>query len=177
MPNIPDVNFNKIPNEGVKFNQNEYYESNFDKINEQIVPKVNELDDKVNIDIPSQLEETVKSVNNVLPDVNGNVEIEVGEGLPEWITPTLLNGATGSLMYCLDSFGFISFKGNLTLNGNSNFLAFPFDYRPSDNRFSIVPDTSLSINKRVAYYSVSNVISIGTTTSGTWFFDNVRWAL
>jgi hypothetical protein len=63
MANIPDVNFNKIPNKGVKFNQAEYYESNFDKINQRIVPKVNELDDKVNIDIPSQLAETDQRID------------------------------------------------------------------------------------------------------------------
>lgn len=78
MANIPDVNFNKIPNKGVKFNQNEYYEGNFDKINQQIVPKVNELDDKVNIDIPAQLAENTQLLNDAIDgDIQAVLNSEV----------------------------------------------------------------------------------------------------
>jgi len=41
MSNVPNVNFNKIPNKGVQFNQKEYYEDNFDKINDELVSNVN----------------------------------------------------------------------------------------------------------------------------------------
>jgi hypothetical protein len=94
MANIPDVNFNKIPDKSVKFNQNEYYESNFDKINEQIVPKVNELDDKVNIDIPSQLadidQEKVQNFKLKNEVVNG----DFSQGTTGWMSH---GGATISL--------------------------------------------------------------------------------
>ena len=62
MANIPIVNFNKIPNKSAKFNQAEFYEANFEKVNEQIVPKINELDTKVSVDIPAQLAEITSTL-------------------------------------------------------------------------------------------------------------------
>ena len=45
MTNIPSINFKKVTDKGnTLFNQTEFYEGNFDKINQEIVVKINELD-------------------------------------------------------------------------------------------------------------------------------------
>jgi hypothetical protein len=105
MANIPDVNFNKIPNKGVKFNQTEFYESNFEKINQQIVPKVNELDaqladieQEVNVTIPAQLSAITTDVNFPIKNyiANGNFS----QGIAGWASlgGTSVISATNNIM-------------------------------------------------------------------------------
>jgi len=55
MSNVPNVNFNKIPNNGVQFNQKQYYEDNFDKINDELVSNVN-----------AQLNDTAQRIDNII---------------------------------------------------------------------------------------------------------------
>lgn len=48
MTNIPNIDFNKVTDkDNTLFNQTQYYEGNFDKINQQVVPKINELDNSM----------------------------------------------------------------------------------------------------------------------------------
>jgi len=57
MSNVPNVNFNKIPNNGVQFNQKQYYEDNFDKINDELVSNVNAQLNDIEQDFSAQLAE------------------------------------------------------------------------------------------------------------------------
>ena len=50
-----------------------------------------------------------------------------------WITPTLLNGATGTLKFMKDQFGFVHFRGLITISATGNALTLPVGYRPPEN--------------------------------------------
>ena len=160
MANIPIVNFNKIPNKSAKFNQTEYYEGNFDKINEQIVPKINELDTKVSVDIPAQLAEKANKLQE------------------EWIYPSLLNGwvnetqSTG-LQFRKTGFGQIEFRGNIS-GGAENTIAFnlPSGYIPSQTRYAIVVST---LSFGVVYLNFHGTVLIRIKGTGITrvCFDNV----
>ena len=49
-----------------------------------------------------------------------------------WITPTLVNGATGTIQYMRDDLGFVHFKGSLTapVGAVETCLTLPIGYRP-----------------------------------------------
>ena len=67
----------------------------------------------------------------------------------DWITPTLLNGATGSLKYRKNSLGKLEFKGTLLLSNTSKIAGIPRDYAPMANTFFAVASTA-SQNFKVA---------------------------
>ena len=61
----------------------------------------------------------------------------------DWITPTLLNGAAGSLKYRINSLGKLEFKGTIHLHGVSKITAIPRPYAPMGNVFFTVASTNL----------------------------------
>ena len=67
----------------------------------------------------------------------------------DWITPTLLNGATGSLKYRKNSLGKLEFKGTLLLHNTSKITGIPRIYAPMANTFFTVASTTLQ-NYKVA---------------------------
>ena len=65
----------------------------------------------------------------------------------EWITPTLLNGATGTLQYRKNNFGRVEFKGDVIhVNaGNFPFLNLPNGYEMSSHgRIPVMSNDSIS---------------------------------
>lgn len=55
-----------------------------------------------------------------------------------WITPTLINGATGTIRYRKNQFGKLEFSGNLTTISGAAAFALAVDYRPlQDIRFPV----------------------------------------
>ena len=60
----------------------------------------------------------------------------------DWIEPTLLNGATGSLKYRKNSLGKLEFKGTLLLQDMSKIAGIPRAYAPMENAFFVVASTS-----------------------------------
>ena len=48
-----------------------------------------------------------------------------------WITPTLTNGATGTVQYRKDEFGNVEFRGELTGTAGSALLSIPTGYKPT----------------------------------------------
>ena len=63
-----------------------------------------------------------------------------------WITPTLLNGATGTVKFMKDTLGFVHFKGTIDNPTGSTMesLMMPFGYRPAESSYFAVRNTSNS---------------------------------
>lgn len=140
------------------------------------------------------LSEKITSVNNIFPDLNGNVTIEAGGGTTindsvtavdstwssskidgtkankeqeAWITPTLLNGWVGNqaTRYLRDQFGFVHLKGIL-ISGTMNTTIFnlPVGYRPINN-YNMFSVASGSVNGVLLIRPNGDVIArIGTST-------------
>ena len=48
----------------------------------------------------------------------------------DWITPTLLNGATGNVQFRKDQFGRVEFRGKITASEGKSIFSLPIGYRP-----------------------------------------------
>lgn len=69
----------------------------------------------------------------------------------EWKTPTLLNGATGTVQYRKNQFGNVEFRGNLTAKEGSAAMSLPVGYRPSADVHTIsgVSGTGTTVVRRI----------------------------
>ena len=69
----------------------------------------------------------------------------------DWITPTLVNGATGNVQYRKNQMGRVEFRGRLKM-GNQNYaFILPSGYRPSDSSLVVLPEfPSGSTTRRVS---------------------------
>ena len=83
----------------------------------------------------------------------------------DWITPTLLNGATGTLQYRKNNFGRVEFKGDITHAnaGKTSFVALPDGYKmPSTGRIPIVSNDSV----------VGNITTVSSQSLGTFYLSS-----
>ena len=70
-----------------------------------------------------------------------------------WITPTLINGADGTIRYMKDSLGFVHIEGLLNRGTSGPYLRLPVGYRPFETL-------------RIVTYNQNNETDIATINSG-----------
>lgn len=87
-----------------------------------------------------------------------------------WITPTLLNGATGTIQYRKNQFGRVEFKGTLNGTYGTNALTLPTGYRPLATSRYIVPRAD-STGYRVILINSTNGSFVPDLPSGTFEVD------
>ena len=94
----------------------------------------------------------------------------------DWITPTLLNGATGTIRYRKNEFGRVEFKGLISGVAGSALITMPAGYRPTDEAM---------FTCRNGYTSISNIriqagggLYLEYPSSGTQnaYMDSVTYA-
>lgn len=91
-----------------------------------------------------------------------------------WITPTLLNGATGTIKYMKDQMGFVHFKGTVVIaDVSKNFMTMPVGYRMTENGYFATSrsDNTSSIQK-------ITLLSQGTiwgSVNGTIYMDGITF--
>ena len=95
----------------------------------------------------------------------------------DWITPTLLNGATSTspnlLQYRKNEIGQIEFKGRVTVSSSSVFMNLPLGYRPSTAKIVTVKDNIPGRpNVGVFYIQQDGSCSIAYG-SGTFLIDYI----
>ena len=96
----------------------------------------NSLGISANVQFKLQLEEGVQAtphtVPGQIPQYNEQFAVRPQQA---WITPTLLNSATGTLQYMKDSLGFVHFRGNvkMPIGASTSFMTMPVGYRVNEN--------------------------------------------
>ena len=76
----------------------------------------------------------------------------------DWITPTLLNGATGTLKYRKNEFGNLEFKGTLSNGFGTLSLTLPIGYRVTTNTNALVPRSDAT-GYRVMLFTTSGSVT------------------
>lgn len=85
----------------------------------------------------------------------------------DWVTPTLLNGATGTIQFRKNEFGRVEFKGLATHKDGTLLMILPVGYRPLVNISVLgVVDSSVP-HKRVQIYSNGNIYFAQPYTTST----------
>ena len=86
----------------------------------------------------------------------------------EWITPTLLNGWTGSgVRYMKDEFGFVHIEGEMKGNSATDTLVFtlPSGYRPNQRIYTICSRLDVATPLKITADGNVYITSVG----GTWY--------
>lgn len=87
-----------------------------------------------------------------------------------WITPTLLNGATGTIQYMKDTLGFVHFRGMVKMptGGSETFMKLPSGYRVNENYHLPVWDDVKMLSGDL-YILTNGNCYIGSGTAGSEF--------
>jgi hypothetical protein len=93
----------------------------------------------------ANLTTTSKEVVGAINELNTN---KANKQQEEWITPTLLNGATGDLQYRMNIFGRVEFRGELIAPLQNNAFVLPIKYRPLSTVLGIIPERPTGITSR-----------------------------
>lgn len=79
--------------------------------------------------VPEKVDLLIESKANKV-EVDASLELKANKQQEAWITPTLLNGATGTVQYMIDNFGFVHFRGRLlTIASGATAFNLPIGYR------------------------------------------------
>ena len=89
----------------------------------------------------------------------------------EWISPTLLNGATGTIKYRKNELGNTEISGRLTVVASGIVLQLPAGYRISDSRIFIVSDNLPSAANSFKLYITNQGHMSINASSGTFFIS------
>lgn len=90
----------------------------------------------------------------------------------DWITPTFLNGATGTIKYRKNELGNTEISGRLTVVTSGVALVLPVGYRISDSRIFIVSNNLPgAINSFKLYITNGGDLSISNASEGTYFIS------
>jgi len=106
---------------------------------------------------------TTKAVDDALA-LKANITQEA------WITPTLINGATGIIQYMKDSMGFVHFRGNVKMPVGmaTSFMQMPIGYRVNENYYLPVWDNVKNIVGQFLIIS-SGSCYVGSGVDGSEF--------
>ena len=74
----------------------------------------------------------VAAKNPAILATKAEVALKANSAQEAWTTPTLLNGATGTIQYRKNNFGKLEFKGTATISSPSAALTLASGYRPSE---------------------------------------------
>ena len=77
----------------------------------------------------------------------------------DWITPTLLNGATGTVQYRKNQMGRVEFRGKSAIAKQTELFRLPLGYRPNESVLAILPEFPGGSTSRV----------VATTEAGIFF--------
>ena len=95
----------------------------------------------------------------------------------DWITPTLLNGATGTLQFRKNQFGRVEFRGTLTGKQGSSSFVLPTGYRPI-SKFRTLAKTSDTSNEARSVYITNTGVVYFEQPYGTYevYFDTISFS-
>ena len=95
----------------------------------------------------------------------------------DWITPTLLNGATGDIQFRKSQFGRIEFRGKITGNQGSSVFTLPTGYRPL-NVFRTLAKSSATSNEARSVYITNTGVVYFEQPYGTYevYFDTISFS-
>lgn len=75
-------------------------------------------------------EEAFEKYNENVDEIDNTFALKANKQQEAWITPTFLNGASGSLQYRRNQFGDIQFRGSITVvNSGVDQFVMPSGYR------------------------------------------------
>ena len=95
------------------------------------------------------------------------MNIKANKKQEAWISPTLLNGATGTVQYRKNEMGRVEFRGNLRSNSGSSLFILPDGYRPREDCVFIAP-ISNQLKDTIRRFKI---ISIGSFYGGLAYGD------
>lgn len=81
-----------------------------------------------------------------------------------WITPTLINGATGTVQYRRNSTGRIEFRGSITVASTTTSMTLPASHRPTDG-FKL---------PLVANDNTTGILVVQVTTGANIYFSTLK---
>ena len=114
--------------------------------------------DRLLAEFPNSWFDGTKELMNLktLPELLGEKANKAQEA---WITPTLLNGATGNPQYRKNQFGRVEFKGKVTCTQGSPFMLLAIGYKPTTaiTTLSAVVSGETNIARRVLIMDNGNV--------------------
>lgn len=98
----------------------------------------------------------------IIPFLLKRLELKADKAQEAWITPTLQNGATGSIRFRKNQFGVLEFEGTVQQsNVSSQAFILPVGYRPSATLYVPVAISASEINTLTVGASGSVFLSVG----------------
>ena len=94
-----------------------------------------------------------------------------------WITPTLVNGATGNIQFRKNQFGRVEFRGKITGTQGSSVFMLPTGYRPLGNFRALakINDTS-NVARAVVIHTVGSVYFEQPYGTSEVYFDTISFS-
>ena len=95
----------------------------------------------------------------------------------DWITPTLLNGATGDIQFRKNQFGRVEFRGKITGSQGRSVFALPTGYRPLNMFRTLAKFNTVSNEARSVYITNTGVVYF-EQPYGTYevYFDTISFS-
>ena len=95
----------------------------------------------------------------------------------DWITPTLLNGATGDVQFRKDQFGRVEFRGKITGAQGTSVFSLPTGYRPPMTYRTMAKKATSSNEIRSVYISHAGLVYL-EEPYGTYevYFDDISFS-
>ena len=149
-------------------------EDKFDDITNDLIVEDGNLNDAIN-EINNNKAIDFSVVNDTKYPTTKAVDDKYANKTQEaWITPTLINGTTGSIKYMKDTLGFVHFKGSITTAipaFSDNVMLLPIGYRPlnTDSFFPVIKDDGITVSSTL----VSNNGGVLCGLQGKLYLDGI----